>query len=255
LTGKTLRLYPLPSQELAAGGIYEDLDLPPPGRRDPSRPYVIMNMISSLDGRSAIGGKASHIGSETDRRVMRTLRSKTDAVMIGAGTLRAEKLSLSLDELSGGEQPLAVIVTKTGNVPLGTNLIIGERQEVVVITAEGAPEADVKRLREYASVVRLPATSSGDVSLEEALKLLGATRGVDLLLVEGGPKLNYSMVSQGLADELFLTVASKLVGSTSSDALTLLEGPEFSLPRRPTPELVSIHLSDNELYLRYRFER
>jgi 2,5-diamino-6-(ribosylamino)-4(3H)-pyrimidinone 5'-phosphate reductase len=255
LTGKILRLYPLPAQELVAESIYEDLELPPPGRRDYSRPYVIMNMVSSIDGRTAIGGKASRIGSETDRRVMRTLRSKADAVMIGAGTLRAEKMSLGLDELSRAAQPLAVIVTKTGNVPLGTNLIIGERQEVLVITAEDASEADIKTLREHASVLRLQATSAGGVSLEEALKELEATRGVELLLVEGGPRLNYSLVSRGLADELFLTLASKLLGSTGSDALTLLEGPEFSLPTSPTAELVSIHLSDNELYLRYRFER
>jgi 2,5-diamino-6-(ribosylamino)-4(3H)-pyrimidinone 5'-phosphate reductase len=255
LTGKILRLYPLPAQELVAESIYEDLELPPPGRRDYSRPYVIMNMVSSIDGRTAIGGKASRIGSETDRRVMRTLRSKADAVMIGAGTLRAEKMSLGLDELSRAAQPLAVIVTKTGNVPLGTNLIIGERQEVLVITAEDASEADIKTLREHASVLRLQATSAGGVSLEEALKELEATRGVELLLVEGGPRLNYSLVSRGLADELFLTLASKLLGSTGSDALTLLEGPKFSLPTSPKAELVSIHLSDNELYLRYRFER
>ena len=255
MTGKILRLYPLPAQELLGESIYEDLELPPPGRATPSRPYVIMNMVSSIDGRTATRGKASRIGSETDRRVMRTLRSKSDAVMIGAGTLRAEKLSLGLDEVSRGTQPLAVIVTKTANVPLATNVIIGERQEVLVITTEDAPEADVKRLREHASVLRLPTTSSGGVSLEEALKWLEATRGVDLLLVEGGPRLNYSLVSQDLADELFLTLASKLLGSTRSDALTLLEGPKFSLTESPKAELVSIHLSEDELYLRYRFER
>jgi 2,5-diamino-6-(ribosylamino)-4(3H)-pyrimidinone 5'-phosphate reductase len=255
LTGKILRLYPLPAQDLMAGGIYEDLEVPPPGRRDPSRPYVIMNMVSSIDGRTAIGGRASRIGSETDRRMMRTLRTIADAVMIGAGTLRAEMLSLGLDELSRGAQPLAVIVTKTGNVPLGTNLIIGEGQEVVVITAQDASEADVERLREFASVLRVSATTSGEVSLEEALKMLGTTRGVDLLLVEGGPSHNYSLVSQGLADELFSTLASKLLGSAGPDSLTLLEGPEFSLSKIPTAQLVSIYLSDDELYLRYRFER
>ena len=255
MKGKLLRLYPLPAQELLEEGIYEDLELPPPGRRDPSRPYVILNMVSSIDGRTAVGGKASRIGSETDRRVMRTLRSKADAVMIGAGTLRAERLSLGLDEHSRAAQPLAVIVTKTGNLPLGTNLIIGEQQEVVVITAEDASEADVETLGDHASVLQLPAALSGGVNLEEALKLLEATRGVDLLLVEGGPTLNYSLVSQGLADELFLTLASKLLGSRGWDARTLLEGPEFSLPKSPKAELVSIHLSGNELYLRYRFER
>ena len=87
-----LRLYPPPRQEVSA--IYEDLS--PSWRRDGERPYVILNMVSSLDGRTAIEGKAAGIGSTTDRKTMRTLRSKVDAVMIGAGTLRAEKLSLGL---------------------------------------------------------------------------------------------------------------------------------------------------------------
>jgi riboflavin-specific deaminase-like protein len=255
LRGETLRLYPLPARELSAGSIYEDLELPPPGRGDPWRPYVIVNMVSSLDGSAAICGKASPIGSETDRRVMRTLRSKADAVMIGAGTLRAEKLSLGLDEISRGSQPLAVIVSKTGDVPLGTNLIVGQRQEVLVITAEDTSKADLKRLREHASVLRLPAASAGGIRLEEALKVLEARRGVDLLLVEGGPKLNYSLVSQGLADELFLTLAAKIFGGMSSDNLPLLEGPEAPLPEFLKAELISVHLSDDELYLRYRLAR
>jgi riboflavin biosynthesis pyrimidine reductase len=126
LTRKILRLYPLPTRDLSARGIYEDLELPPPERSDPSRPYVIINMVSSIDGKVAIEGKSSRIGSETDRRVMRTLRSKVDAVMVGAGTLRAEKLSLGLDECSAGKQPLAVVVTATGDVSLESNLV---RQE------------------------------------------------------------------------------------------------------------------------------
>jgi riboflavin-specific deaminase-like protein len=255
LRAETLRLYPLPAKELAAGSIYEDLELPPLGRRDPSRPYVIMNMVSSLDGKTAVGGKASRIGGETDRRVMRTLRSKADAVMIGAGTLRAEKLSLGLDEPpQSGDQPLAVIVSNTGDIPLGSNLIIGERQEVLVITAEGTSETEFERLREQAGVLRLPAASSGGINLEEALKLLEATRGVDLLLVEGGPRLNYSLVSQGLADELFVTLAPKLFGGTRTDTRTILESSGASLPESLGAEPVSIHLSDGELYLRYRLD-
>jgi riboflavin biosynthesis pyrimidine reductase len=132
LIRKIVRLYPLPAREVA-GALYEDLEMPSPWRRDASRPYVVINMVSSVDGKSTMGGKASRIGSVSDRQTMRTLRSKADAVMIGANTLRAEKLSLGLDEPARDPQPLAVIVTNTGNVPLESNLIIGEGQEVVVV--------------------------------------------------------------------------------------------------------------------------
>jgi 2,5-diamino-6-(ribosylamino)-4(3H)-pyrimidinone 5'-phosphate reductase len=248
LSGRILRLYPPPSGEITAGGVYEDFELPPPERRDPSRPYVIINMVSSIDGKAALGGKSSRIGSETDRRAMRTLRSKADAVMIGAGTLRAERLSLGLDDPSSGPQPLAVIATRTADVPLESNLIVGERQEVLVLTTRQAPKNLCDRLRERARVLRVHATPSGAINLAESLQILKAEHTVDLLLVEGGPSLNHALISDDLADELFLTLAPKLLGGTLHETLTILDGPTLA-PR--DANLLSAHLADGELFLRY----
>jgi 2,5-diamino-6-(ribosylamino)-4(3H)-pyrimidinone 5'-phosphate reductase len=207
-------------------------------------------MVSSIDGRAAMGGKASHLGSDIDRRAMRTLRSKADAVMIGANTLRAEKLSLGLDEFSSGPQPIAVIVTETGDVPLETNLIAAEQQEVLVIAAQDTPESKINRLREHASVLRVSASPSGSVNLEETLEALRAERGVELLLVEGGPSLNHALISAHLADELFLTLAPKLLGGGSAENLTILEGGR--LRAEVSLELLCVYLADRELFLRYR---
>jgi 2,5-diamino-6-(ribosylamino)-4(3H)-pyrimidinone 5'-phosphate reductase len=248
LTGKILRLYPLPAQQICAGAIYEDLELPPPERRDPSRPYVIINMVSTIDGKTAVEGRSSGIGDQTDRQAMRTLRAGADAVMIGAGTLRAEKLSLGLDEPADGRQPLAIIVSQTGDVALESNLIVGEHQEVVVITTHDAPENLEDRLRESARVLRVPATPSGAMNLGEALEVLKSKYAVELLLVEGGPSLNHSLISSSLADELFLTLAPKLLGGGSNESLTLLDGPTL------TPvdtKLLSAHSAGSELLLRY----
>jgi 2,5-diamino-6-(ribosylamino)-4(3H)-pyrimidinone 5'-phosphate reductase len=245
LTGKILRLYPLPAQEIA-GGIYRDLELPPPGHRNPSRSYVVVNMVSSIDGRAAIGGKASRIGSETDRQAMRTLRSKADAVMIGAGTLRAEKLSLGLDD-PAGPQPLAVIATNSGDVPLESNLIVGHGQKVLVIATHHPPENLGDRLR--ARVLRVPATLSGAVDLAEALKILKAEYAVDLLLVEGGPKLSHALISSNLADELFLTLAPKLLGGVPDESPTILNGPVMAAR---DINLLSAYLAGDELFLRCR---
>jgi 2,5-diamino-6-(ribosylamino)-4(3H)-pyrimidinone 5'-phosphate reductase len=252
LTDNVLRLYPLPVREISSGAIYEDIDLPLRKRRDRSRPYVIVNVVASVDGKATKEGKAASIGSEVDRRTMRTLRSKVDAVMIGANTLRAEKLSLGLDELSAGPQPMAVIITGTGDVPLESNLITSERQEVLVVVAQDTPESNMNLLREHASVLRVSATASGGLDIEEALEALKTERGVDLVLVEGGPSLNYSLVSQSAADEFFLTLSPKLIGGEGSDAFTILEGGELPQPRIPGLLLVSVHLFNDELYLRYR---
>jgi riboflavin-specific deaminase-like protein len=210
---------------------------------------VILNAVASVDGRTTMDGKSSQIGGEVDRRTMRTLRAKADAVMIGANTLRAEKLSLGLDEFSSGPQPLAVVVTKTGEVPLETNLIAGERQEVVVVIAEDVSQEKAKVLRERASVLEVPASASGGVDLAEALEALKTQRGTELVLVEGGPSLFHALISGNLADELFLTLAPKLLGGTSCDPLTILNGPAL-VPIREL-KLLSTHLADSEIFLRY----
>jgi 2,5-diamino-6-(ribosylamino)-4(3H)-pyrimidinone 5'-phosphate reductase len=248
LSANVLRLYPLPPREISPETpMYEDLELPPAARRDPSRPYVLINMVSSLDGRTTREGKAARIGSQTDRRLMRTLRSKADAVMIGANTLRAEKLSLGLDE-PAGPQPMGIILTNTGNLPLESHLIRNERQEVLVVVPEGCPEDAVRRLRRRGDdVLRSPATPWGAIDLEEALKVLKAEHAVDLLLVEGGPTLNHSLISEQLADELFLTLAPKLLGG---EGLTILSGDP--LPEGTwCPDLLSLHVAGGELFLRY----
>ena len=250
MIGKLLRLYPPPAQELQPEGIYGDLELPPSGRTGASpRPYAVINMVSSVDGKASAGGGSSGIGDQTDRRVMRTLRSKADAVMIGANTLRAEKLSLGLDEIAPGPQPLAVIATKTGDLPLESNLIVGECQEILIVTTQDAPKNLDRHLCGTARVLRAPATNSGDINLAELLEVLKGEYAIEVLLVEGGPNLSHALISQNLAHELFLTLAPKLLGGASNEPLTILNGPAL-VPIREV-KLLSAHSADSELFLRY----
>jgi 2,5-diamino-6-(ribosylamino)-4(3H)-pyrimidinone 5'-phosphate reductase len=250
---KILRLYPPPGREVST--IYEDLDLPPTGHRDAARPYVIINTVTSVDGRTAMEGKAAGIGSTTDRRTMRTLRSRVDAVMIGAGTLRTEKLSLGLDMTDSVPQPLAIVVTETGDVPLEEHLILKGGQEVLILLSDAAPKRVVERLRKLAPVIRAPADSTGAVDLEVALGTIKAERGIESLVVEGGPGFNHALISRNLVDELFVTVAPELLGGTADQTLTLLRGPSLTASDRPTLDLVSIHLANGELFLRYSLTR
>ena len=229
----------------------------------PQRPRVLLNMVSSLDGRAAIGGKAGAIGGESDRRLMRVLRSRADAVMIGAGTLRSEKISLSIpDDLayiraSRGlpEQPLHIILIGATNpnlenlvnpVPDRTILIINEKSKFSEL-GELAPEAR--------DVLRSPADSQGRIDLQGVMDTLQREHGVDLILVEGGPSLNHSLLSNGLADELHLTLASKIIGGNQP---SIISGP--SLPNQKYSHgLLSIHTSyevpEGDLFLRYRLTK
>jgi riboflavin-specific deaminase-like protein len=234
---------------------------------------VLINMVASLDGKATVGGKAGSIGSSTDRLLMRALRAHADAVMTGAGTLRAEKLTLAVPEnlalarASRGlkPQPLAVLVTATGDLPLEANLLGPSPDDLLILTSPETPKARLAALSARASVELVPketANSPGEfassmagsglrLDMARGLEILKKRYAVEVLLVEGGPVLNHALVSLGLADELFLTLAPKLLGGERPDARTILEGPALSTRKTPKVELVSTHLFGDELFLRY----
>lgn len=220
-------------------------------------------MVASLDGKASANGKASEIGSRTDRTLMNLLRSRADAIMTGAGTLRAERLTLALPEdlaqarASRGlnPQPLAVFTTGTGDVPLKENLIEASPDNTLVLASPKTPEERIWALSSQAIVEVVPdeELQGARPNLPNALKALKERYAVHVLLVEGGPTLNHALIDLNLADELFLTLAPKLLGGEGSETPTILQGPP--LPQRAEPKLVSVHLSENEIFLRYSLSR
>ena len=242
-----LRLFPEPRSLAGEEEIYQDLRLLPPA--SPLLPYVIVNMVSSVDGRSSVGGKAAGIGSRADRGAMRALRSRMDAVMVGAGTLRAEKLNLGLDDPEA-RQPFAVIVGGAGDMPIMEHLA-GRQQDVILALPEGARGA-AEAGRDRLTVIEAPSTGRGRVDLGWLLRRLKSDHAVDRLLVEGGPTLNRAMIAEGLADELFLTLAPKLL---FGEEAAIVRGDAGDGPGKPQGlALLSVHSSGSELFLRYRLE-
>lgn len=229
----------------------------------------MINMVASLDGRAAVDGKAASLGSPTDRALMRALRARADAVMTGAGTIRAEKLTLTIPEDLArsrearglAPQPLAVIATTTGDdIPLEKNLLGSSPDNLLILTSTGIPKERSAILSSYASVEAVPKEPASDrLDPKQALITLKERYDINMLLVEGGPALNHALVSAGLVDEIFLTLAPKLLGGERPDVLTILEGPRLSSqnsqnsPQENTKaEPISIHLSRaGELLLRY----
>jgi riboflavin-specific deaminase-like protein len=204
---------------------------------------VIINMVASVDGKAAMEGKASGLGTEADRSVMRTLRSKADAVMVGGGTLRAERLSLGLDAEDLGPRPLGVVLSNTGDLPMESNLLRDPRQNVLVLLSGRADKDAEARLRRLARVRRVPGSM---IDPSKALRILKFDFGVELLLCEGGPRLNHALISADLADELFVTLTPMLLGA--SDAPAIVDG---TLEEPDELRLLSVHPAGDELFLRY----
>lgn len=248
---KALRLFPLPTKEIEKEEIHSDSlfrIIPPRVGRNPDLPYTVTNMVASVGGQASTGGKVAGIGSGVDRTTMRNIRAQVGSVMIGAGTLRAERLSLGLDNGPRCRQPLAVILTGGGDVPLGDNLVSHEGQDVLVITTREKASTLAESLKDRAEVLGIPEVPGGYLDLTHALRYLRQQRGIESVLVEGGPRLNQTLISCGLIDELFLTLAPKLLGGAHNDPRTILEG---HLPKTVALRLMSVHLAADELFLRY----
>jgi riboflavin-specific deaminase-like protein len=210
------------------------------------RPHVAMNFVATVDGRATIEGRSGPIGSATDTAMLVGLRTRFDAVMIGAGTMRAERYGRVVADQAKREQrqrlglppdPLMVIVSGRLDLPWDAKLF-SEGGSVLVFTASDEEPPEV------ASSLRV-VRHEGHVDMTEALRYLRRERGIRALLCEGGPRLHSELWSRGLVDELFLTVAPKLTGAGPS----ILEG---ELPGQAPLELAWLLEEDGELFSRYR---
>ncbi len=246
------RLYPEAGPLADKEGVYGDLCLPNPAPGP--FPYVLINMVGSVDGRSSVGGKASGIGGQADREAMRALRSRVDAVMVGAGTLRAEKLNLGLDG-TGVAQPLAVVVGGAGGLPVLEHLIRPAGQGVILALPQ-SPAVEEHRAEtdalEGVETLLCPGSQPDRADLRRLLQALKAEHAVDRLLVEGGPGLNRALIDAGLVDEIFLTVAPKLLLGPEAAIISGTPDMVDQGPQQNHLTLLSVHSADDELFLRYR---
>ncbi|AHY46719.1 Pyrimidine reductase riboflavin biosynthesis [Rubrobacter radiotolerans] len=227
------------------------------------RPYTVINMVCSLDGRVSVNGRSGSIGSREDRETMRVLRSKVDAVMVGSGTLRSETVSLTTEGRKDPE-PYAVIPSLSLDLDLESNLKNNERDRTLVLTTRGSVRAlessgpsgkrKLGRVRERATLLTVPEREGEKrgLDLSAALGDLRSRYDIRRLLVEGGPSLNHALISSGLVDEIFLTLSPKILGGEPTESLNLTSGPVFEPGVRT--ELISAEPKNSELFLRYRIQ-
>jgi riboflavin-specific deaminase-like protein len=212
------------------------------------RPYLGINMVSSLDGKATLDWRTKGLSTEVDRRLFHHLRTQADAVMVGAGTAREERYGRMTknDELRQKRQnegfvpdALAVVVSGRLDLPPDLPLLNEPEQAVVIATGSDASIPGVQGRVEYARV--------GD-DLPRLMSYLHEQHGVRSVLCEGGPTLNSFLFAAGLVDELFLTMNPKVVGGAA--ALTIVAGRELVEPVEL--DLVSVAEADGELYTRWR---
>ena len=219
-----------------------------PGDRAPAeRPFLFTNFALTVDGHATIDGRSGAIGSDTDTAMLVGLRTHPDAVMIGAGTLRAEGYGRVVADPAKRElrtsrglspDPLVIVVSNRLAIPWDAPLFTDGAGEVLIFTASGdeAPSTATP-----VEIVRHPSR----VDLVALLAELRTDRGIRSLLCEGGPTLHGELLAAGLVDELFVTRSPRLAGGAGPGLAEGLEAHTRELELRWLCE------SDGELYARY----
>jgi riboflavin biosynthesis pyrimidine reductase len=248
------RLLP-PAEPATVAEIVEDLGLWERPTPEHERPRVLLNVVSTADGRATVGGRSGPISNRADRELFHGLRSAADAILIGAATARVERYGPIIRDDSHRrmrrqrglqEEPLACIVS--GRLALGPEipLLADPGARVVIITPS---EASLPASAAHVDYVR--ARREGLLDLYAAIAELRERFSVQSLLCEGGPHLARELLAAGLVDELFLSLAPKLAGGEPmrGEALRILAGAELEPPVEL--ELLGALESDSQLFLRY----
>jgi riboflavin biosynthesis pyrimidine reductase len=204
------RIHPAPAADVS------DADLRAAYAFPGDRPWVRANMVSTLDGamRGADGSSRS-ISTPADQRVFALARQDADAILVGAGTIRAEDYRPSVRTLA--------IVTARLDLPLSLRMF-ADRTDAharpIAFTSD-ASAADAPP--GLADVIDIVACGEGTVDLHRVISTL-AGRGLGRILCEGGPRLLGDLIAADLLDELLLTLVPALRGGGPGEHIVDIPG-------------------------------
>ena len=213
-------------------------------------PTVRVNFVSSVDGASTVDGKSAGLGGPGDKQIFDVLRMVCDALVVAAGTVRAENYdALRLDaprrawrrDHGLAEFPLMVVVSRSLDLNLDQEVFSDAPIRPVVVTHA---RADAERRAAVAEVADVIAVGDGEVDLAAALRELRG-RGASQVLCEGGPHLLGALLAADLVDEFCLTVSPLLAGGDAGRIAVGPPGPARAMSLR------HVLTEDGALFLRY----
>lgn len=214
------RLFPPPegtAVEVDPVAAYAD----PPRPAPTGRPWVLLDMVASVDGATAADGRSGGLGGAADRAVFRSLRAVADVILVGSATFTTEgygppRLGEDLQQvrLERGQpaQPRIAVATGRLGIDVSVPFFTDSPTRPIVVTAG---TSDPARREAAARVADVFVCGPGPgIDLADAMVRIAAT-GAAVVLCEGGPTLNAGLLTAGLVDEVCLTLSPLVVGGTS----------------------------------------
>jgi 2,5-diamino-6-(ribosylamino)-4(3H)-pyrimidinone 5'-phosphate reductase len=185
-----------------------------------NRPHVLMMSEITADGKLTLKKGASskilmkYMAHETELLLHNT-RAEYDAIMVGANTIRIDNSFLTVRYVKG-KSPLRVIPCSMADIPLDSN-VLGPDAPTAIAVCEAAPVERIEAIKQKGASVIIAGKTHVDLPL--LMKILKEKFGVNKLMIEGGPTLNWHMLHDQLVDEIRLIHLPFIVGGSDTPSL------------------------------------
>ena len=199
------------------------------------RPFVTLKLASTLDGKIATAtGESQWITGPQARRAVHMMRARHDAVMVGAGTVRADDPSLTVRGLGITRQPVRIIVSGRMNIPATRHLAKGA--DVAPVWLCHGSDADVTPWTQQGAIGVPCVMENGQIDPRNMMREL-AQKGITRVFCEGGGTLAASLLQADVVDELVVFSAGVAIGTEGTPSLgamkldALHNAPRFALAK------------------------
>lgn len=187
------------------------------------KPHVILNAAMTLDGKIATKTGSSKISSQADLERVHELRKEVDSIMVGIGTVLADDPKLTVHKIPSKKEdnPIRVVVDSKARIPIDSRILNNKAKTIVAVSNSAKNSQKAKKLEEITNVYYC---GEKQVDLVELMNHL-YDEGIKTLMLEGGSTLNFSMIKEGLIDEIKICIGPMIAGGIN--AKTLFDGEGF----------------------------
>lgn len=220
-----------------------------------ARPFVFINSAMSADGKiSSVNRTQVRISGRADLARVDGLRASSNAIIVGLGTVLADDPGLRVKSIDSREarlaqglpeNPLRIVADSLARTPPDARIL---GPGCLIATSRSAPQDRLEKLSPRCEIIKCGAER---VDLAELMAVL-YERGIKRLMVEGGARLNWSLISLGLVDELYVYIGDLIIGGESAPSLVDGQGYRESYPRL---RLDSVERLDEGVLLKWSLKK